>query len=328
MSHLTLKSVVIGRQGQVAWELQRCLNTLGPVTAVGRPEIDLSRPDSIRDTIRNLEPDVVVNAAGYTAVDQAETEPDLAIKINAEAPRVMAEEAQQRNALFVTYSSDYVFDGTKSSPYTESDPASPLGIYGASKLAGDRSVQAVAGAYLIFRTSWVYGTRGKNFLSTIRRHAGDRAELKVVDDQVGAPTWSRDIAYATLSVLHQLTSGVSAKGSFRAAEVLADRSGIYNMTSRGSTSWYGFATAILEEMNLHRQSDRPLSRIIPISSQEYPAAAVRPKNSRLSNEKLRHTFGVELPDWRSSLGKVMNEIEAYEKGEISPKDGRLVQGSC
>jgi dTDP-4-dehydrorhamnose reductase len=316
MNRAALKIVVIGRQGQIAWDLQNSLPAVGSVSAVGRPQIDLADPGSIRKMIREFEPSVLVNAAAYTAVDQAEAEPELAMKVNCEAPQIMAEEMKRRNGLFITYSSDYVFDGDKASPYTESDPPHPLNVYGASKLAGDRAIEAVGGSYLVFRTSWVYAARGKNFLGTIMRLARERDELRVVDDQIGAPTLSKDIAQATLQVLQQLTGK-----SCSPAEALRDRRGICNMTSRGSASWYGFAVAIVEEMRRHVMNrEKRLARVIPISTGERPTPATRPKNSRLSNEKLQRMFGVELPEWKTSLVKVMEEVEAAGKLQPVPAD--------
>jgi dTDP-4-dehydrorhamnose reductase len=318
MNRLALNIVVIGRDGQIAWELRRCQSAIGSIVALGRPEIDLSRPDSIREMFRRLHPNVVINAAAYTAVDQAETEPDLVMKVNAEAPGIIAEEAKRCDALFINYSSDYVFDGSKSLPYTESDEAGPLNVYGASKLAGERFVQAAGGSYLIFRTSWVFGTRGKNFLRTMLNLISTRDEVKVVDDQIGAPTWSREIARAALHVLEQLAAEAPAAGRFRAAQFLADRQGIYHMTSAGSVSWFGFANAIQEEMKLRCPEGQRLARIVPISSEQFPAAAARPKNSRLSNEKLGGIFGVELPPWRALLTQAIDEIEMPWRQETAP----------
>jgi dTDP-4-dehydrorhamnose reductase len=316
MSRGALHIVVVGRHGQIAWDLQNSLPAVGLVSAVGRPQIDLADPGSIRKVIREFEPTVLVNAAAYTAVDQAEAEPELAMKVNCEAPQIMAEEMKRLNGLFITYSSDYVFDGDKASPYTESDPPHPLNVYGASKLAGDRAVETAGGSYLVFRTSWVYAARGKNFLRTIMRLAKERDELRVVDDQVGAPTRSKDIAQATLEVLQQLAGKPGSP-----AEALGDRRGICNMTSRGSVSWYGFAVAIVEEMGRYvMNSDKPLATVIPISTRERPTPATRPGNSRLSNEKLRRMFGVELPDWRTSLLKAMEEVEAAGEPQPVPAD--------
>ena len=306
MSSSGLNIVVVGRNGQIAWELQGCLRSLGEVKAVGRPECDLARPESLRRIVRESMPDVVIHAAAYTAVDQAETNEEAATVLNAEGPRVLAEEAKRINALFITYSTDYVFDGLKASPYTESDAANPLNAYGRSKLAGDRAVEAVGGDYLILRTSWVYGSRGKNFLRTIMNLALDRKELRVVDDQVGAPTWSRDVAAATAKVIERLAA------SSKEREPLGDRKGIYNVTSQGSVSWFGFAQAIVDSMCRSGVKREELARLVPVSTGEYPTAAVRPRNSVLSNEKIRRNFGIVLPDWNTSLARVMATRERFE----------------
>jgi dTDP-4-dehydrorhamnose reductase len=308
MKEADWRIVVIGNQGQIAWELQHRLPAVGAVSTVGRPDVDLADPGSIRAMIRRFEPDVLVNAAAYTAVDQAETEPALAMRVNGEAPQIMAEEMNRIHGLLINYSSDYVFDGEKPTAYAESDAPRPLNVYGASKLVGDRSVEAAGGSYLVFRTSWVYAARGKNFLRTVLRLAAEREELRVVDDQIGAPTCSKDIAQATVQVLQQLTGQICSP-----AEALGDRRGIYNMTAQGSVSWFGFAQAIVEEMRRHECGKRNLARVVPISSAEYRTAAVRPKNSRLSNEKLRMRFGVELPEWKTSLAEVMKESETSDR---------------
>jgi dTDP-4-dehydrorhamnose reductase len=308
MKRPDLKIGIVGRNGQVARELREVLASLGSIACVGRPELDLNDLDSVRAGVRRLRPDVLVNAAAYTAVDQAESEPTAAMKANAEGPGVLAEEAMGLGALFVNYSSDYVFDGEKKSPYTESDVPNPINVYGGTKLAGDRAVEAVGGAYLIFRTSWVYGSRGKNFLNTILKLALERAELGIVDDQVGAPTWSRDIACATGQIIAHLAAEPDLPGRESLAEKLGDRRGIYNMTAGESVSWYGFATAIVEEAEKRRSSQNRFGRIVPILTSQYPLPARRPKNSRLANEKLLKTFGVSLPSWRESLACVMREM--------------------
>jgi dTDP-4-dehydrorhamnose reductase len=239
-------------------------------------------------------------------VDQAESEPEAAMKINSEAPAAMADEAKRLGALFITYSTDYVFDGKSVSSYKESDPPSPLNVYGASKLSGERAVEAEGGHHLIFRTSWVYGSRGKNFLKTILKLAAERPELRIVDDQVGAPTWSRDLADATRKIIEQLVTK-SAAEQVPIGEALGDRRGIYHMTAAGSVSWYGFAAAILEEMGKRGLSNGKLARVVPIPCSEYPTPAARPNNSRLCNDKLKAAFGVTLPLWRASLAAVMDE---------------------
>lgn len=295
------KILLVGKNGQVGWELQRTLATLGDVVAVDRQGMDLANPDSIRSVIRTIRPSLIVNAAAYTAVDKAESEPELAMAINGIAPGIMAEEAKQLGAAMVHYSTDYVFDGTKTSPYTEEDTPNPVSIYGKTKLAGEQAVQAAGIPHLIFRTSWVYGLRGRNFLLTILRLAKERDELRIVDDQIGAPTWSRMIAEATGQVLSQSPS------------VLAAKSGIYNMMAAGQISWYGFANAILESMALQGvhsplETYYSLPKLIPIPTSEYPLPASRPLNSALSSVKLNRTFGAALPAWGVSLTLCMEEV--------------------
>jgi dTDP-4-dehydrorhamnose reductase len=301
-----LRIVVIGRRGQVARSLARVLSPLGEVICVGRPEVDLLDVPLLRKVVRDLRPNVLINAAAYTAVDLAESEPEMAMKINAEAPAVMAEEAKQLDAVFVSYSSDFVFDGEKRSPYLETDSTNPLNAYGASKLAGDLAVEAIGGAYLIFRTSWVYSSVGKNFLNTIAKLAIERDELRVVDDQIGAPTWSKDIADATMKIIAQAVMG-SQKTGKRLCEELGPYCGKYNMTSGESISWFGFAVAIIEELAKKRGSKAGLARVVPIPSSQYASPARRPLNSRLSNEKLQRTFQISLPHWRESLALMINE---------------------
>lgn len=283
--------LLIGPTGQVGWELLRCTATLGTVIAVGRgtagQTMDLANPDSIRQVIREFNPSVILNAAAYTAVDKAEQEPLLAQTINGTAPGILAEEAKRLSAILIHYSTDYVFDGTAQQPYLESHLVKPLSSYGTSKLAGEQAIQAVGGQYFIFRTAWVYGTRGKNFLLTIQRLANEREELKIVADQFGAPTWSRSIAEATAQVLTQLLSPLHPVD-------ITSLSGIYHLTCGGQTTWYEFAKAILAHGERH-------PRIVPITTAEYPTPAKRPGYSVLSNTKLHQTFGLTLPPWEQAL---------------------------
>lgn len=289
-----MKILLTGKNGQVGWELQRTLPTLGDVIAVDRQGMDLANPDSIRNAIRATRPDLIVNAAAYTAVDKAESEPELAMAINGIAPGIMAEEAKRLGAAMIHYSTDYVFDGTKASPYTEEDAPNPLNVYGKTKLAGEQAVQAAGIPHLIFRTSWVYGLRGKNFLLTILRLAQERDELKIVDDQVGAPTWSRMIAEATAQILAQRLMPI-AHNPLRIAEV----SGLYHLTSAGQTSWHGFARAILGHPGL--AAIKPLPRLVAIPGSDYPLPAPRPSNSGLNNKKMQQIFGLALPAWDAAL---------------------------
>lgn len=294
--------LLIGKNGQVGWELERTLAPLGKVIAVDRKAVDLAKPDTIVAAIREVKPDIIVNAAAYTAVDKAESEPDLAMAINGIAPGIMAEEARRLNALLIHYSTDYVFDGTKNGAYTEQDAPVPRSIYGKTKLAGEQAVQAVNGSYIILRTSWVYGGRGKNFLRTILRLAQERDELRIVDDQIGAPTWSRMIAESTSQILAQCFPPFAHHPS-----PLTGVSGIYHLTSAGQTSWFGFAGAIIELAIQQGAGFSP--KMLPIPTTEYPLPAARPQNSVMSNDKLQNTFGLSLPDWETALGLCLDEME-------------------
>ena len=290
------KILILGQQGQIAWELQMTLASLGHVTVWGSQALDLANPDQIRTQIRSLQPDIIVNAAAYTAVDQAESESELCMSINAIAPGILAELARASQALLVHYSTDYVFDGTKTSPYLETDPTKPLSVYGASKLAGEQAIVQVDCAHLILRTTWVYGNRGKNFLLTILRLAAAKSELKIVADQIGSPTWSRSIAEATAQII---------------AQCRLERShvqGLYNLSAAGQTSWHGFATEIVDQYrSIHPELDLAISQILPIPATDYPTPAQRPANSVLDNSKLLADFGVQLPDWKLSLGQCLQQ---------------------
>lgn len=293
--------LVTGASGQVGYELVRALAPLGNVVAPSSRDLDLTDPAGFRAVVRAIAPGVIVNAAAYTNVDRAEKDRDRCFAINAEGPRVLAEEAQRLGAALVHYSTDYVFDGTKGTPYTEDDAPCPVNVYGESKLAGEQAIASVGGGYLIIRTSWVYGARGTNFLCTIRRLARARRELSVVSDQIGAPTWSRAIAGTTALLLGKV---VTAGG--KPAEALARTSGVYNVTAGGSTSWFGFANAIVGG---ERENAQVIcERVVPVTTAEYGALAPRPLCSVLDNSKLRVRFGCEVPDWRAMLGLVLQDI--------------------
>jgi dTDP-4-dehydrorhamnose reductase len=287
--------LLTGANGQVGFELARALQGLGRVVALDRSALDLADLPKVRETVRAIRPSLIVNPAAYTAVDKAETDADAAMRINAEAPRVLAEEAARAGAALVHYSTDYVFDGRGIAEYSEDDEPNPQNAYGRSKLAGERAIAAIGGAHLIFRTSWVYGMRGKNFLLTMLRLGAERAELSVVDDQIGAPTWSNTIAVMTANVLAQVI-GASANDGSHWHEWWRERSGLYHLTASGQTSWHGFARAIFD---LSELSGKP--EVHPIPSSSYPTPAIRPSNSRLSNDKLMRTFGLQAPDWREAL---------------------------
>ena len=287
--------LIVGNAGQVGVELQRCFAGFGEVVGVDRESVDLAQPEQVRDLVRRVDPAIILNAAAYTAVDRAESEPELAHAINAEAPRILAEEALQTRALLVHYSTDYVFDGAKQGPWTELDAAAPLNVYGASKLAGERAILETGGRILIFRTSWVYGPHGSNFLLTMLRLAIQRDSLSVVGDQIGSPTTSIELARAT----HAIVRGVIS-GEFGEAEEFA---GLYHMTCSGSTSWCGFAQAIFARAGKLLGGKTPV--VTPITSAEYPTAAKRPHNSVLSNAKLEARFAVRLASWEAALDEVL-----------------------
>jgi dTDP-4-dehydrorhamnose reductase len=292
-----VKILLTGKDGQVGWELHRVLPSLGDVVALDRSEMDLARAGSITDRVRDVRPDIIVNAGAYTAVDKAESDPDLAMTVNGIAPGILAEEAQKLGALLIHYSTDYVFDGTKTGAYLEEDVPNPLNVYGATKLAGERAIQAVGAAHTIVRTSWVYGSRGRNFMLTMLRLARERDELRVIDDQVGAPTWSRSIAEATARILKlRLAQNVGAS--------CPAHNGIFHLTAAGSVSWFGFAREIMAQTPTARERS---PKLIPISSREYATPAKRPRNSLLSDERLSRTFGFTLGQWQTDLRAALAE---------------------
>jgi len=280
-----MRTLITGKNGQVGTELSRLYQSRGDVIFAGRDECDLSNEQSIKDAVRRVKPTVIINAGAYTAVDQAEKEPGLCFAINAHAPRVLAQEAARLGALLIHYSTDYVFNGEKAQPYLESDPIHPINVYGESKAAGEAAIAEATTRYLVLRTSWVYGAHGKNFLRTMLRLGAERPELRVVDDQLGAPTSSAAIASATARLVEQSLSSAP---------------GIYHMTAGGSTSWCGFARAIFDAGVLSTQP-----RVQPISSADYPTPARRPANSVLSNDKFAHAFGFRLPTWQQQLNEVL-----------------------
>jgi dTDP-4-dehydrorhamnose reductase len=284
--------LLIGKIGQVGWELRRTLAPMADLVCVDFPEIDLTSGDSIRKWVRDTQPRLVINAAAYTAVDKAESEPERAMQINGTAPGIIAEEAKRLNALVVHYSTDYVFDGSKTTPYVETDAPNPLGAYGRTKLAGDQAVQATGCAHLIFRLCWVYGARGQNFMLTMMRLARERDKLRVVKDQIGCPTWSRMIAETTTQALRQvLPAGDPAAFT-----------GTYHLAASGLTSWHGFASSII---GLMPAEGKKCTLVEPITSAEYPTPTRRPAYSVLSCDKLTRTFGLRLPDWEHSLKQVL-----------------------
>lgn len=283
--------LLTGATGQVGWELARSLQGMGDVHAPGRNEMDLLDTDSVVRTLRDFAPDVIVNPAAYTAVDRAETDEAAAYQVNAVVPGIMAEAAKRSGALVVHYSTDYVFDGASTTPYREDEPTNPQNAYGRTKLAGEAAIAASGANHLVFRTSWVYGTRGANFLLTAQRLARERDELRIVSDQHGAPTWCRTIAELTSQVLVQGLSEPSIDADF-----WREHGGLYHLTAAGQTTWHGFTEAILDLSGAERRPN-----VVPIPTSAYPLPAKRPAYSVLDNDKLSRTFGVRAPDWRDAL---------------------------
>jgi dTDP-4-dehydrorhamnose reductase len=294
-----MKILLVGKNGQLGFELQTSLPSLGDVRAIGRQDCDLSDEVAIRRLVRNHRPDVIVNAAAYTAVDQAQSEPVLAQAINTRAPAVLAEEAQQLGALLVHFSTDYIFDGHKDGIYTETDTPNPQNVYGQTKWAGELAVQVGCPHHLILRTSWVVGVHGSNFAKTILRLAMERESLSIVADQFGAPTSAAFLARVTAKLIQRAVE--SESGDFLY--------GIYHVVPRGMTTWYDYACYVIEQA---RRAGHPI-RVLPsaihsITTAEYPTPAKRPANTRLDTNKLRRTLGIELPDWQEGVDEVLGQI--------------------
>jgi len=289
-----MKILVTGRDGQVGGELAKSLAGLGDIVVLGRTQMDLANPDSVRDAIRAERPSLIINAAAYTAVDLAESAQELAYAINAQAPGIIAEEAKILGAALIHYSTDYVYNGGKQGPWVETDATGPLSVYGQSKLEGEQAIAAVGVPHLIFRTSWVYGLTGKNFLLTMLRLAQSRPELSIVSDQTGAPTWSRTIAEATAVALRKVQN----------LDRLSELSGIYHLCAGGQTSWYGFAEKIFSHPFV---AQKPALK--PIPTEDYPTPAQRPKNSVMSTAKFQQNFG-SLPSWDDALADCLSCIPA------------------
>jgi dTDP-4-dehydrorhamnose reductase len=295
--------LVTGADGQVGRALLAVFAGNAEVIPCNRGSLDLSNPDQIRATVREIAPDIIINAGAYTSVDRAESERDLAFAINGQAPGVIAEEAERASSLLIHYSTDYVFNGSKKGPWVEQDATDPLSVYGASKLAGEEAIRKAGSRYLIFRTSWVYAPEGRNFLLTMLRLGRERDSLNVVDDQIGAPTTAAELARATQSI----AAGIVA-GKYGDADAWA---GTYHTTCAGSVSWCGFARAIFDRASDLLNGKKPV--VNPIAASEYPTPAKRPQNSVLSNEKLQRTFGVHLASWESALDEVLAAIAAHPK---------------
>jgi dTDP-4-dehydrorhamnose reductase len=281
-----LRILISGQQGQVSQALQQHLQNMGELIVLGRDQLDLSQPESIRPVVRDIKPDLIINAAAHTAVDQAESESELAFAINATSPGVFAEEAAALGIPLIHYSTDYVFDGSKAGAWVEADTPNPLGVYGNSKLAGERAIAAAGGQHLILRTSWVYSLTGRNFLLTMQRLLQERERLSIVADQIGAPTWAGTIAASTGALIERWRDG--APGAW----------GVYHLTASGETSWFGFAEAIGQQLI---NSGKPCAALEPIASSAYPTPAARPLNSRLDCSLLQRQWGVSQPDWHDAL---------------------------
>jgi dTDP-4-dehydrorhamnose reductase len=295
--------LLIGKNGQLGWELQHILTTLGEVFAYDFPDIDLGKPKSVRDLIRNISPNLVINAAAYTNVDKAESEPDLARAINAEAPGLIAEETKRLKAAFIHYSTDYVFDGRKGSPYVETDLPNPLNIYGKTKLDGERFVQDVGGAYLIFRTSWVYSLLQGGFVAKVLHWAREQETMKIVNDQIGSPTWARMLAENTAKVIKL--------GKEDLVGSITKMAGLYHLAGGGSTTRFGWAKAIVE---LDAQKEEQVVReILPTDSSEFLTPAIRPVNTELDCTKFIQTYSISLPYWKTSLELMMGSKEKESK---------------
>jgi dTDP-4-dehydrorhamnose reductase len=281
-----MKILITGQHGQVSQALQQHLQGLGELIVLGSNQLDLAKPDQIREQIRAHRPDLIINAAAHTAVDQAESEPDAAFAINAIAPGILAEEAKALGIPLIHYSTDYVFDGSKPVPYTEADATNPLGIYGKSKLAGEQAIAAVGGEYLILRTSWVYANQGKNFLLTMQRLLPEKPHMRIVADQIGAPTWAGTIAGSTRALIERWQAGKAGEW------------GVYHLTAQGETSWFGFAQAIAEHL---RAEGKACAELEAIPSSAYPTPAKRPLNSRLDCSRLQQQWHVSQPHWQDAL---------------------------
>lgn len=287
-----LKIVVIGQNGQVSLALHKALVGLGEVTVLGRDKLDLSDQMADFDQIQDLKPDLIINAAAYTAVDQAETDQKTALSVNAIAVGMLADQAQELGIPLIHYSTDYVFDGSKAEPWNEQDQPAPLGVYGASKWAGEQAIEYVGGQYLILRTSWVYSNTGRNFLLTMQRLLQERDSLNIVADQIGAPTWAGTIAHSTRQLIERWRDG--QPGAW----------GTYHLTASGETSWFGFAQAIGEQLSAQ---GKKCAELHAIASSEYPTPAARPLNSRLDCSLLEREWGVQQPDWHSALLQCLAE---------------------
>lgn len=289
------KILLTGKTGQLGWELQRALSPLGEIIAPDRSQMDLTNPDAIRNAIRSAAPDLIVNAAGYTTVDKAEAERDLAYQINAVAPGIMAEEARRAGALLVHYSTDYVYDGTKQSPYDETDAPNPVNYYGKSKLAGEKAIIAAGCRYLILRASWIYSVRGTNFVLTMLRLAREKRNISVVTDQIGCPSWAKYLATASAEIIITNNS-------------LQNISGIYHLSATGHTARFDFAKMIVDLAKVSSNLDPAWASIHPTTTDKYPLPAKRPLYAATSKTKVMQRFGIEIAPWQEQLTAFMKSL--------------------
>ena len=308
VSRKDLRVLLTGASGQVGGDLFSLLQPFAEVIAPSRAELDLSDAQTIGKYVHDVNPQWIINPAAYTAVDKSESEPDIAYAINAEAPRALGETAAELHIPIIHFSTDYVFAGEGTTPWKESDATGPLGVYGTSKLAGEIALAASGAAHLIFRTSWVYSGRGKNFLLTILKLAQQKEELRIVDDQHGAPTWSRDLGKMVAHILKRTSEQKSTTG-LSAEEVVRGAKGIYHAAAGGETTWFGFAQEFLRVAATIRPNFK-LARLVPVPSSEYPTPARRPANSRLDCSRLRQVFGFTMPKWQESVPTVVAEVLA------------------
>ena len=301
-----MRILLTGVSGQVGGALREPLSSIGTVIPADRTVLDLSRPDSLLAALDGLGADLIINPAAYTAVDLAEDERELAYRVNAEAPQAMARWAASRGVPLVHFSTDYVFDGSGDRPWREDDPTGPLSVYGASKLAGETAIRQEGGSHLIVRTSWVYASRGKNFLTTIVRLAREREELRIVADQIGAPTSARSIAQGVISIIHGPQEQASSDVGFIKRR-FGEANGLVHLSNSGQTSWHGFATAIVD--GLRARSERLAVRsITAIGTRDFPTKAARPLNSRLDLTRLQQVYGIQTPAWQDALNAELDEL--------------------
>ncbi len=298
--------LLTGATGQVGSELLRTLSPFGEVVAPTRQEMDLGQPESVRQFIQTIRPRWIVNPGAYTAVDKAESEPELAFAVNRNSVAAIGEEARKTGAAVLHFSTDYVFSGTGTVPYVETDATGPSSVYGVSKLGGEQALAASGAAHLVFRTSWVYGATGKNFLLTILKLAREREHLRIVADQHGAPTWSRDLAQMTAAVIAQCESSAQREGK-PVSDAVRAVGGIYHAAGAGETTWHGFAAEAVRQMRARHPETR-FAELEGIATTEYPTPAKRPANSRMSCERLAQSFGWRMPAWQDSLTKVLDEL--------------------